>query len=145
MNSALSRVILRSTQMLSQAHARLNARFARADSHTLLYLAALRKLTDVVGGAESKRLYRHGRLASARGDEAGAVADKKIPHIMRAMKPVDHGTLRIVAHPASAEQVHAAARRARSRAPGFLRAGSLHDLERAVLQEFAGREIVGMV
>jgi hypothetical protein len=55
----------------------------------VLNLAALGKLTDVIGGAEGERLYRHGRLASARGDEAGSVTEKEIPHIVRAMIPVD--------------------------------------------------------
>src|SRR5271168_1793953 len=112
-------VILRPTQMRRQARG-----FER----------------DVCTRVKSRRAWQ-----TARGDEARSVAEKKIPHVVSAMILVDDGTLRIVAHPAGAEQVHAATRRARRGAPGFLRARSLHDLERAILQEFRRREIVGMI
>src|ERR1700737_1236753 len=73
-------------------------------------LAALGELPDVVGRAERERLNGHGRLASAGGDEARAVAQEQIRHVVGAVILVDDGARGIVAHPARAEQVHTAPR-----------------------------------
>jgi len=43
----------------------------------------------VIRGSERKRLDRQGGLISARGHEAQAVAQKEIPHVVRAMKLSD--------------------------------------------------------
>src|SRR5258708_23925034 len=59
---------------------------------------------DMIGRAESQRLNGHGRLASTGRDEARAVAEEQIRHVVGAVILVDDGTRGIVGHSTGAEQ-----------------------------------------
>ncbi len=62
---------------------------------------------DAVGSAEGERHDGHGGLAAARSDQAAAVAQEKILHVVSLVIGIDDGRFGIIAHAAGAEQVHA--------------------------------------
>src|SRR5580658_23267 len=70
-------------------------------------VAAFGQSADTIAGAEGKCFDGHGGLSAAAGDEAAAVAEKKILYVVRLVVGIDHRSFRIVAHAASPEQVHA--------------------------------------
>src|SRR5258708_13087227 len=61
---------------------------------------------NAVGRAVGQRLDGHGGLATARGDEAAAVAEEKILYVVGAMVGVDDRSFRIVPHSAGTKQEH---------------------------------------
>src|SRR5258707_4332825 len=67
--------------------------------------AALGKGGNAVGGAESERFDGHGGLAPAGGDEAAAVAEKKILDVVGAVVRINDRGLRIIAHAAGTEKM----------------------------------------
>src|SRR4051794_20189030 len=77
-------------------------------SFVLLYLDLIlaREGGDVFAGSKRECLDGHGGLAPAGSDQAAAIADEQVRHIMAAMVSVDHRGGRVVAHAAGAEQVH---------------------------------------
>src|SRR3989442_2376836 len=68
-------------------------------------LATPRELGDVLARAVGQGLDRRGRLAPAARDEARAVADEEVPHVVRAVVTVHDRSTRVVAHAARAQQV----------------------------------------
>ena len=91
-------------------------------------LAAPGERRDVLARPERQRRDRLGRLPARRGDHAAAVADEQVPHVVRAMEPIDDRGPRVVAHPARAEQVHRLRLRLNRLGPRLERAGRLRDL-----------------
>src|SRR5260370_9915755 len=67
--------------------------------------AALGKGGNAVGGAESERFDGHGGLAPAGGDEAAAIAEKKIVDVVGAVGRINDRGLRIIAHAAGTEKM----------------------------------------
>src|SRR3989442_8467849 len=68
-------------------------------------LATPRELGDVLARAVGQGLDRRGGLAPAARDEARAVADEEVPHVVRAVVAVHHRCARVVAHAAGAEEM----------------------------------------
>src|SRR5258708_37942559 len=67
--------------------------------------AALGKGGNAVGGAESERFDGHGGLAPAGGDEAAAIAEKKILDVVGAVVGINDRGLRIIAHAAGTKKM----------------------------------------
>src|SRR6201999_3622386 len=59
-------------------------------------------LLHLVGDVERDGLDGGGRIDAARGDEHAAVDDEQIFHVVRPAPFIDHGLLRIGAHPRGA-------------------------------------------
>jgi hypothetical protein len=72
-----------------------------------LNLAPLGKANNVICRAICQCLNRAGWLPAPRCDEAAAIADEQIRHVVRAVVGVDDRAFRLFAHPASAEQMTA--------------------------------------
>ena len=70
-----------------------------------VYVATLCERSDAVGSAECERFDGHCRLAAAGGDEAAAVAEENVFHVMRPMVRTDNGSLWIIAHAAGTEKM----------------------------------------
>ena len=62
-------------------------------------------LRNVIRRAAGERLYGARRLLAAGCDEAAPIDEEQVGDVVRAMKPVHHGRLRIVSHAAGAHQV----------------------------------------
>src|SRR5436190_22829785 len=76
-----------------------------ARSVPMLDLSSLRGCRDQLTRSERQRGNRRCGLAPRRRDEAAAVADEQVLHVVRAVVFVDDRRLRVVAHAARAEQV----------------------------------------
>ena len=69
--------------------------------------AAFGQRRNAVGRPESECHDGHGGLTAPGSDQAAAVAQEEIFHVMRAMIGVDHRSLGIQAHAAGAQKMHA--------------------------------------
>src|ERR1700693_3061180 len=108
-------------------------------------LAALGPADNAAASAKCQRVNGHGGLAAAAGDQAAAVAKKKIRHVMGSMAGIDHRGLRIVPHAAGAEQVDAELLFLGWPAPDLAGAGSLQQLDATLPEKLRGLEIFRMV
>jgi len=95
--------------------------------------------------AESERFDGHGGLAPARGDEAAAVAEKKILDVVGAVVRIDDRGLGIIAHAAGAEKMEGEIVFLNGIMPLFLSTGCVEKFEGAVFLPRGELEIVGMV
>src|SRR5215813_13918722 len=89
--------------------------------------ATLCQIGDAVGGSECEGLDGFSWLATAGGNEAAAVTEEKILHVVRAMIGVDDGRLRVVAHTAGAEHGEGELLLLNGQTPFLFRAGSVKD------------------
>src|ERR1051325_727689 len=106
---------------------------------------AFGKRGNVVGRAESERHDGHGGLAASGGHQAAAVTQEKVLHIVCAMVCIDHRCLRIIAHAAGAEQVHAKLLLLRGETPLLNGARGLMDRVGALEEPIREFQIIGMV
>src|SRR5580698_3810295 len=113
--------------MLRDAGRVVNLRLVSLD------LVALREVPDMVCRPKREGLDRHGRLATAGGYEARAVAEEQVRDIVGAMILVDHRLAGVVTHATGAEQMNAAPALTDRAAPDLHGAGGVHNLDRAVL------------
>src|SRR4029077_4178760 len=100
---------------------------------------------DAIGGAESQRFDSHSGLTAARGDQAAAVAEKKIFDIVGAVVGIDDRGLGIVAHAAGTKKVEGEVVFFDGIVPFLLRTSCVEKFEGAVLLPRGELEIVGMV
>src|SRR5712692_378337 len=107
--------------------------------------AALRERRNAVGGAEGQRFDGHGGLAAAGSHQAAAIAKEKVLYVMRAVVRIDHRDLRIVPHPATAEEMHAKLLLLSRKTPFLLSAGGLVELVGARIQPVGELQIIRMI
>src|SRR5438874_1614054 len=106
---------------------------------------ALGKRGNAVGRAESERHDGHGGLAASGGHQAAAVTQEKVLHIVCAMVCIDHRCLRIIAHAARAEQVHAKLLLLRGETPLLDGACSFVDRVCALEEPIREFQIIGVI
>src|SRR5687767_2486942 len=90
---------------------------------------ASRELRDVVGRAECEGLDGHGRLPTSGRDEAAAITDEEIAHVVGTVEAIDYRRPRIVAHAAGAEQVRAQRALVYGHLPDALRPRRFHHFD----------------
>src|SRR3989454_7288765 len=143
--SRIRRTALRSVASSSITRMRGTGMMRVQLSRAVSNLAAPRELGDVLAGAVGQGLNRRGRLAPAARDEARAVADEEVPHVVRAVVAVDDRGPRVVAHAARAQEVGREVRLLHRLPPGPPGARGLENLDRPVLQEAHHRQVVRVV
>src|SRR5258708_7347987 len=107
--------------------------------------AALGKGGNAVGGAESERFDGHGGLAPAGGDEAAAIAEKKILDVVGAVVRINDRGLRIIAHAAGTEKMEGEIVFLNGIVPGLQGAGGVEKLQGAAYLPRLGLEVVRVV
>src|SRR5882757_1036084 len=110
-----------------------------------VYVATLCERSDAVGGAECERFDGHCRLAAAGGDEAAAVAEENVFHVVGAMVRIDDGSLWIVAHAAGAKEMDGKLLLFDGVCPFLLCACGVEDLQAIFVEPFGELDIVGVI
>src|SRR5437879_11168972 len=129
----MRRTALRSVASSSITRIRATGTVIVQLSRVVSDLATPRERGDVLAGPVGQGLYRRGGLASAARDEARAVADEKVPHVVRAVVAVHHRCARVVAHAAGAEEVGRERRLLHRLAPRAPRARGLEKDRKSVV------------
>src|SRR5712692_8046429 len=107
--------------------------------------AALGQRGDAVGGAEGEGFDGHGGLAAAGGDQAAAVAEEEIFHVVGLVVGIDYGGFGVVAHAAGPEEVHGEFGFLYRVRPLLSRAGGIEELVGPLVLPSPELEVVGMI
>src|SRR5882724_596300 len=110
-----------------------------------VYVATLCERSDAIGRSECERFDGHSRLAAAGGDEAAAVAEENVFHVVGAMVRIDDGSLWIVAHAASAKEMDGKLLLFDGVCPFLLCACGVEDLQAIFVEPFGELDIVGVI
>src|SRR2546430_4144791 len=110
-----------------------------------VYVATLCERSDAIGSAERERFDSHSRLATAGGDEAAAVAEEDVFHVMRAMVRIDDGSLWIIAHAAGTEEMDGKLLLFDGVSPFLPCAGCIENLQTILVKPFTQLYVVRMI